>query len=73
MEKKKLFKMSCYRSINFRIRGDFYAKFKKIAALRQTNMSAMLKGFVIQTVKDYEAENGKLEVTDEEMYIEIKD
>lgn len=47
-----------------------HAKIKKIANEENRSITNMIETLVKQEIKRYEAENGEIEVTDEEMSLE---
>lgn len=56
----------------FTLRLDLvnHVKIKKIAALESRSMTNMIEYLVKKEIARYESENGEIEVTDEELYLE---
>lgn len=54
--------------ISLRLEPETLAKLKKIANEYVRSSSNMIEYLIMQKIKDYEYENGEIELTDEDIY-----
>ena len=53
-----------------RLQLEDHAKIKKIAKMQNRTMTNMIETIIKQKIKEYERENGEIELTEEELYEE---